>query len=422
MGLVNFISSRTVFSTNSNLTLWILRLGILSTAITIAVMVMASSIINGFQSQIEEKIFGFWGHVQVSNLSISENYESVPIKLTQGLLDSISGIESVKISMRNGDVFESTAGVRHVQSTALLPGIIKGSEALEGIILKGIDTSFDASFFDKYLLEGDKLSIGEESMDKAVISLQTSNRLGIGVGDRLDLFFVINGIQFPRKFTVSGIYKTGLEEYDRKFVLVDIAEIQQLLNWNQDQVGELEIFVDDISDAPLIADYIYYEVIPDDLYCESIKDKYPGIFEWLELQSVNEVVILGLMLMVCILNMITTLLIMILEKTNMIGILKALGADNWVLRKLFIGQGIYILFRGLLWGNVIGIGLCLLQLWTGVLTLNEADYYLAVVPVEFDWFFILIINLGTIVAVMLFLLIPSLLVARISPVKVIQFK
>lgn len=422
MGLVNFISRRTVLSASSGLTVWILRLGILTTAITIAVMVMASSIINGFQTQIQDKIFGFWGHVQVSNLSISQSYEGDPIKLTGGFLDTIGAIQGVTITSRNGDVYDTKGGVRHVQTTALLPGIIKGEGLLEGVVLKGIDEKFDTTFFEKYLRAGEGLVVGNESLDKAVISEQTAQRLSLKVGDRLDLFFVINGKQFPRKFEIKGVYRTGLEEYDRKFVLVDIREVQQLVNWGEDEVGEIEIFVDHIEDAPLIADYIYYEVIPDDLYCESIKDKYPGIFEWVELQSVNEVVILALMLVVCILNMITTLLIMILERTNMIGILKALGADNWTLRRLFLEQGLFILVRGIVIGNVLGIGLCYLQITTGFLKLNEADYYLATVPVHFDWLFILLINLGTIVSVLLFLLLPSILVARISPVKVIQFK
>lgn len=422
MGLVNFISSRSTLSTNSGLTLWILRLGILTTGLTIAIMVMASSIINGFQSQIQQKIFGFWGHVQVSNLSISQNYEGVPVKLTAGLLDSIQDIEKITLTKRNGDVLESKGGVRHVQTTALLPGIIKGEDFLEGIILKGIDESFDATFYDNFLKEGKALNLHDSSAYNAVVSEQTANRLNLELGDKLNLFFVINGKQFPRRFQITGIYRTGLEEYDRKFILVDISEIQKLVNWNENEVGEIEIFVDHIEDAPLIADYIYYEVISDDLYAESIKDKYPGIFEWVELQSVNEVVILALMLVVCILNMVTTLLILILEKTNMIGILKALGADNWTLRKLFLGQGLYILLRGLLLGNLLGIGLCLFQKYTGFLTLNEEDYYLASVPVDFDWLFILAINGGTILCVLLFLLLPSLLVSRISPVKVIQYK
>ncbi|MDX1684246.1 MAG: FtsX-like permease family protein [Saprospiraceae bacterium] len=422
MGLVSFISNRTVLSTSSGLTLWILRLGIFTTAITIAVMVMASAIINGFQTQIQEKIFGFWGHVQISNLSISENYEGVPVKVTTGMMDTLRNIEEVTITKRSGDRYSTKGGIRHVQTTAMLPGIIKGDDLLEGIILKGIDENFDLAFFDNFLKQGDALRVGESSMDKAVISEQTAARTGLQLGDRLDLYFVIGRKQFPRKFTVAGIYRTGLEEYDRKFILVDIGEVKQLINWNENEVGEIEIFVDHIEDAPLIADYIYYEVIPDDLYAESIKDKYPGIFEWLELQSVNEIVILGLMLIVCILNMVTILLILILEKTNMIGILKALGANNWTLRQLFLGQGFYILFRGLIIGNILGIGICFIQKWTGFLSLNEADYYLATVPVDFDWVFIGLINAGTILAVLLFLLLPTVLVAKISPVKVIQFK
>ena len=422
MGFVKFISNRTIFSTASGLTKWILRLGVFTASVTVTIMILSSSIINGFQQQIEEKIFGFWGHVQINTASFSQSYESVPIQKVASFIDTLQQIEQVTLTKRSGETFQSLGGIRHVQATALLPGIIQADGSLEGVILKGIDTDFDTSFFTKFLRRGEGLRIGDDSMDKIIISEQTAQRLDLELDDNLSLLFVINDKQYPRKFIVSGIYRTGLEEYDRKFVLVDIREIQQLLRWEADEVGELEIFVENIQDAPLIADYIYYELLDDDLYCESIKDKYPGIFEWLELQNVNEWVILGLMLLVCILNMITTMLILILERLQMIGILKALGADNWSVRQLFIRQGLYILLQGLLWGNLAGIGLSLLQKSTGLLKLNEADYYLDTVPVSFDWLFILGINAGTVLIVFLFLLIPSMLVSRISPIKVIQFK
>ena len=384
-------------------------------------MILASSIINGFQSEIEEKIFGFWGHVQISNLSLSNNYESIPIDYSQDLIDSLNNIAQVVVTKKDGKVLESKGGIRHVQATAVLPGIIQTGSSLEGVILKGIDEHFDKSFFKKFLKGGQPLVAGENGLDKAVISEQTASRMSLSIGDALRLLFVIDGQQFPRKFEVTGVYRTGLEEYDRKFVLVDIQEIRQLLNWRTDQVGELEIFVEEVEDAPVIADYIYFEMLEDELYCESIKDKYPGIFEWLELQNVNEIVILGLMLLVCILNMITTLLILILEKTNMIGILKALGAHNWTIRRMFLNHGLYILLRGLVLGNILGIGLCLFQKWTSFLKLNEADYYLSSVPISMDWWFILLINAITIAVVVLFLILPTILINRISPIKVIQF-
>lgn len=422
MAFVNFISNRTVFSASSGMTRWILRLGVITVSLTIAVMITASSIIKGFQTEIEDKIFGFWGHVQISNLSLSNSYESQPITYRKGFIDSLFNIAEVSVQTRSGEVIRSEGGVRHIQTSAVLPGIIQTSSALEGVILKGVSEDFDTVFYSKYLRQGSPLIVGDKSIDKAVISEQTAERLGLGIGDDLRLLFVINSQQFPRKFEISGIYRTGLEEYDRKFVIVDIEEIRQLLDWRSDQIGEIEIFVDQIQDAPLIADYIYYQMLEDDLYCESIRDKYPGIFEWLELQSVNEVVILGLMLIVCILNMITTLLIFILEKTNMIGILKALGARNWTIRHLFMRSGLYILLRGLIWGNVIGLGLCALQKYTGLLKLNETDYYLDTVPISVDWVFVILINMGTALCVWACLYLPSLLINRISPIKVIQFK
>ena len=280
---------------------------------------------------------------------------------------------------------------------------------------------FDKGFYTSYLKKGNPLEPSEKASNAAVVSEQTASRLGLDVGDRMDLLFVIDNKQFPRRFDITGIYRTGLEEYDRKFILVDIRRIRQLLKWEDDQVGALEVFLDEVKDAPLMADYIYYEILEDDEYAESIRDKFPGIFEWLELQSINEWVILGLMLLVCILNMMTTLLILILEKTKMIGLLKALGAKNWSIRKIFIMHGTRILGVGLLWGNLVGLGLAFVQKQFGIVKLNEADYYLSKVPIEFDPLFILGINAGTVLVVSFCLLLPTAIISKVDPIKALRF-
>lgn len=422
MSFSNFISSKTELSPTEGLTRWIIRLGIITAATTTAIMILASSVINGFQNEIEKKIFGFWGHVDLSNAAMTTQYESHPMTISDTLIAQIESLDQVQLTDRMGEVFTTNAGVSYVQSSALLPGIITTGEGLEGIILKGLDKDFNPQFFDQYLREGEALQISDEVNHGAIVSQQTALRLNLQLHDPLELLFVINNKQFPRKFTIEGIYRTGLEEYDRKFILVDIKRIRQLLKWEPNQVGSLEVFLEDVSDAPLMADYIYYELLTNEQYAESVKDKYPGIFEWLELQSVNEWVILGLMLLVCILNMITILLILILEKTGMIGILKSLGATNWSIRKIFISHGTRILIKGLIWGNVIGLGLAFIQNQFKLMPMNEEDYYLAYVPIQFDFLFILAINAGTILIVMLCLLIPSALIARIDPVKALRFQ
>lgn len=421
MSFSNFISSKSDLSPSSGLTKWVIRLAVISAAVTMAIMILASSIIQGFQQKIEEKIFGFWGHVVVTNAAMTSQYESTPMKVNDAMIDDILNVAEVSMELKNGEMVTSKGGVRLVQSTALLPGIIYAENLLEGIILKGIDRDFDPAFFTNYMKTGQPLVISDSISNAASISEQTAQRLGLSVGDDLSLLFVIKNKQYPRRFEITSIYRTGLEEYDRKFILVDIKRIRQLLKWEHDEVGALEVFVEDVSDAPLISDYIYYEILENDEYAESIKDKYPGIFEWLELQRINEWVILGLMLLVCLLNMMTTLLILILEKTNMIGILKSLGARNRDIRSIFIRHGVRILGRGLLWGNLIGIGVALLQDKLELIPMNESDYYLSTVPIELNIPFIIGLNVCTVVLVILSLWIPSNMISRIDPVKAIRF-
>jgi lipoprotein-releasing system permease protein len=246
--------------------------------------------------------------------------------------------------------------------------------------------------------------------------------LQLKVGDRFRFNYVQNQSEKPRRFTVTGIYKTGLEEYDKKFALVDIRQVQQLLGWKEDQVSGFEVFIDDLDDLEILSDYIYLEEIPGDMYAESIRSKYPAIFEWLALQDINEAVIIILMLVVGIINMITALMILILERTNMIGILKALGQTDWGIRKTFLFHAGHIILKGLLWGNILGIGFCILQKYTGLIQLSEENYYLSYAPIEINIWTILMLNIGAILVIMLFLIIPSVLVSRISPVKAIRFK
>ncbi|MCB0632823.1 MAG: ABC transporter permease, partial [Lewinella sp.] len=306
---------------------------------------------------------------------------------------------------------------------------------IEGIILKGVGPDYDWTFLEKYIQEGTFLhfSDGENAASRdstnapasreILISRQTADRLQIGVGDEFRVNFVEEkGSQLQRRFTVAGIYKTGLEEYDRKFALVDIREIQQLMGWKPTQISGFEVLLDNIDDLAAFNEYIFYDIIPNNLYSETIRDKSPEIFDWLDLQNVNEVVILGLMIIVAIINMVTALLILILERTNMIGTLKALGSSNWSIRKIFLYYAGYITVMGLFWGNIIGLGICFIQDRFELIRLSEADYYLSVAPVHINLWTILILNLGTLVVILLFLIVPSYIVTRISPVKAIRFK
>ena len=431
MNFEYFIARKVSASGQQSFSRLIIRIAVVAVALSVAVMIVSTALIAGFKKEISSKIFGFWGHIHITDTDINRSLlEIYPISSKQDFypsLDTIGPVRYIEDRRWLGMDFQSLrttkGGVSHIQVFALKPGIIKAKNEIEGIILKGVGQDFDWEFMTEYLVEGEPLSLPDSSMSNQIlISRQTANRLNVGVGDRFRVHFVEQGEQLKRQFEICGIYKTGLEEYDQKFALVDIRKIQQLLDWSEDQVSGFEVFIDDISDLEPMSDYIYFEQLPNNLYAETIRAKLPEIFEWLDLQDINEAVILALMVIVAIINMVTALMILILERTNMIGTLKALGSHNWSIRKIFLYYAGYIIVIGLLWGNGLGIGLCLLQEYFELIRLSEANYYLSVAPVDLNFWTILMLNLGTLVVTIVFLILPSYLVTSINPVKAIRFK
>lgn len=431
MNFSYFIARKVATSGQQSFSRLIIRIAVIAVALSMSVMICATALIAGFKNEISSKIFGFWGHIHITDTDIHRSLlEAAPIKKGQDFypsLDTVRRVSYIEQTRWLGMTFErersTRGGVRHIQTFALKPGIIKAKDEIEGIILKGVGSDYDWQFMEQYLQEGKQISLSDTAMSSDIlISRQTADRLKVSVGDSFILHFVEKGEQLKRRFTVCGIYKTGLEEYDQKFALVDIRQIQRLLGWTEDQVSGFEVFIEHIDDLIPITEYIYFEKLPNDLYAETIREKLPEIFEWLELQNINEVVILALMIIVAIINMMTALLILILERTNMIGTLKALGSNNWNIRKIFLYYAAYIVLTGLFWGNLIGIGLCVLQDRFEFIQLEEANYYLSVAPVEIVPWTILALNIGTLVVTLAFLVIPSYLVTNISPVKAIRFK
>ncbi len=410
----------------------IIRIAIIAVALSVSVMIISTSLIRGFKNEISSKIFGFWGHIHIMDTRANNSMEAYPVDIDQVFypyLDTISKVTYLDNPSFLGYTFydrivekQTNAGISHIQVFATLPGVIRSKDEIEGIILKGIGKDYNWENLNAYLKEGRKLDLSDGISKEILISRQTANRLSLEVDDRLVVHFIKNNDQIQKRFTVAGIYKTGLEEYDLKFAIVDIRILQQLLGWDEDQVGGFEVFIEDIDDLDQINEHIYIEEIPNDLYSQTIRDKSPSIFEWLELQDINEIVILSLMILVSIINMITTLMILILERTNMIGTLKALGYTNLGIRKIFLYYATYIICIGLFWGNLIGISICAIQDYFKIIKLSEADYYLSYAPIEFNWLSILALNLGTLIITLIFLIIPSYLVTRISPVEAIRFK
>ncbi len=407
MKISYFIAKRLAFSKQKSFSRLIIRIAAAAVALSVAVMIISTALVNGFQKEISSKMFGFWGHIQITRYDRNYSFESSPIPAKQPFYPSI----------------DTLPGIRHIQQFATKPGIIKTGRQFEGVVLKGIDPDFDWSFIRRYLVAGDTLTLLPDTMSYGIIVSKTSaRRLGLAPGDRLTVDFIDpNTLRVrARRFTVTGIYHTGLAESDKLFALVDIRQIQRLNGWDNGEVGGFEIFLDDVRDLDDLGTAVY-RMMPPELNAITVKQIKPNLFDWLELQSTNEQVILILMLLVATINMITALLILILERTNMIGILKALGASDWSIRKIFLYQAAYIILAGMLIGNAIGLGLSWLQWKFSLITLPEETYYVSVAPVSLDPLHLLLINLITLAVCLFFLLMPSYLVSRIRPIRAIRF-
>lgn len=532
----------------------IMRIAIAAIALSITVMILATAIVRGFKSSISEKIFGFWGHIHLTSSYAPSSYafETSPMNISQDYYPSLDTLKKIAYIEEKPDWFgnvhetikTTNAGIRHIQCFAQKEGIIKAKEQIEGIILRGVGSDYDWKFIRQYMKAGDTLSKKKEGdKDEILISETTAKRLKLNLGDDFLIYFVQGGSSQALKFKIKGIYKTGLEEYDRRFAIVHINKIQQLNNWRPfrnygpelwlseervnllgvtdttfqenkaavgshllegnipysfdnpeekgviitdvmartrskkvgdtislvyndfgkdaykfkyrvaaiyqapaepawektifvpwhtldalnkelpEQVSGFEVFVENLADLDAYGSYINNNTLLNkEQYSNTIKELEPNIFDWLSLTDMNERIILILMILVSIINMTTSLMILILERTNMIGILKALGTQNWSIRQIFLYNAAYIVGAGLLFGNIMGIGLCLLQQHFGIITLPEDLYYVSVAPVKLEWAAILALNVGTLIITILVLIIPSWLVSKIDPVKAIRFK
>jgi lipoprotein-releasing system permease protein len=386
-------------------------IAIIGIALGLAVMILAVAILTGFKQQIRDKIAGFGAHIQVVNFDANLSYETIPISSDQPFVNKI----------------RNNPGIKSIQVFATKAGIIKTDEDIQGVVLKGIGSDYDWSFFSSNLVEGDVVRVSDTARtDNVLISKKVSDMLGLKLGDSFSMFFVQDPPRM-RKFTITGIYETSLEEFDKTYLFCDIKHIRSLNGWTENQVSGFEIFIKNFDDldrmTTVVQDAIGYRMDEgeEQLKVTNIRSKYPSIFDWLGFQDTNVIIILILMILVAGFNMISGLLILILEKTNMIGILKAMGSGNKLIRNVFLYQAAWLTAKGLFWGNIIGIGLALLQLKTGMFSLDPTSYYLKSVPINLDPVHIILLNAGTMAAIILMLLIPSQLIARITPAKAIRY-
>ena len=414
MNLELFIAKKIHFSKEGDkqVTPPAVRIAMIGIALGLTVMILSVAIVFGFKKEVRNKVIGFGSHIQITNLDSNISYETSPIAVNDTLLADLS----------------KTAGISHVERFATKPGLLKTDSAFQGIVLKGIGEEYDWTFFRKNLRAGKVFTVTPDKRGTdVIISKYLADRLHLKVGDGFLTYFVQENVR-ARKFTISGIYETGFLDYDKLFVLTDIKQVQRLSNWEDDQVSGLELQVNDYANLDSISEQLYFTYSEkldrngNTYYVRSIKDLNPMIFNWLDVLDINVVIILVLMMAVAGFTMISGLLIIILERTNMIGILKALGHDNQGIRKIFLYISFFLIGKGMVWGNVIGIGLCLIQAKFQPISLDPSIYYLDAVPVDLNILTWVLINIGTLAAAMLMMLGPSYLITKIDPAKSIRFE
>lgn len=404
-----FIAKRIIGSKSykSSVSAPIIKIGIAAIAIGIIVMLIAIATGLGLQQKIRDKVVAFNGHIIIDNYDTNASDESqVPISLEQDFYPEFKSIE----------------GISHVQGTANKFTVIRTETDFEGVVIKGVGKDYKWNYFEEFLIDGRLPNFKNELTNEILISKYLANRLGFQTGDTFQTLFGENLDRAPRivTFKIVGIYNSGFQELDEKFCIADIRHIQRINKWKANQIGAFEVFIEDFSKQDEISKEVHKET-GSFLKATSIKKKYSSIFEWLKIFDTNTNIIIGIMILVAGINMITALLVLILERTQMIGILKALGTSDWSVRKVFIYNASYLIGLGLLWGNVIGLGLLFAQKYFKLFPLNPDTYYVSEAPVYISLDYILLLNIGTFVACFLMLLIPSIIISKISPVKAIRF-
>jgi lipoprotein-releasing system permease protein len=381
----------------------IARIGI---TVGIAVMLISVSVVTGFQHAIRDKVAGFGSHITIANYDNNESLEPVPILGNPPYLNQL----------------KTLPGIEHVQQIATKAGILRVNDEIEGIVVKGIGADFDWSFFQKNLVEGSIFLTSDTAKSRNIIvSKDLCDRLNLNVGDPVQVFFIQKNDRLVRKFTITGVYKTGFSDFDRVYVLADIAHIRRLNEWTSDQTGVLEVKVEDFETMAPLADRME-EIIGFDQKATTILEQKPWIFDWLNLLDMNAIIIIVLMLIVSAINMVSAMLTLILEKTQVIGILKTLGMDNKSLKKIFALGGLKIASWGFVWGNILGIGLLVFQYYTHAVQLDETNYYVAYVPVNLDIRNFVLVNLISLIMLAISTYLPLFILFSVSPLKAIRYK
>ncbi|QCR22930.1 ABC transporter permease [Pontibacter sp. SGAir0037] len=403
MNISKYISDKISKVKTGSFTSSVTKIAIISIAAGIAIMIVSFAILEGFRSEIREKIFSFGAHLQISKYDTNNSYEGAPISRSTGINST-----------------EDIPGIQQIQAYARKTAIIKTEDEVLGVVLKGIEKDYDLTSMRNNLEEGHTVTFTDTAASLDVmISRSIANKLKLNVGDKATFYF----IQSPpraRRMNIAGIYNTGLEEFDEIFVLGDLRLIRELNNWPDTLVGGVEIVLKNFEEIDAVADQVFYQMNYD-LQLEKITDRHQQLFDWMQLLGKNVVIFLVLIVFVATFNMVSTVFIMIIERINMIGVLKAIGATDAQIRKIFYFRGLRLTLKGMLWGNIIGLGFCALQYYFQLIPLDPENYYMDTVPISWNFGIVIVLNVITLVLTMLAILIPAAMVSRIKPVKAIKF-
>jgi len=411
MNVPFFIAKRIAFNNQRSFSRFIIRLAAAATALSVAAMIITLAFVNGFQQTVSRKVFSFWGHVRVQQYEPGKSLVAEETPLPEN--DTV--VQIVK----------HTTGVKHIQPFATKSAVLEKNKEIEGILFKGIDSTYDFSNLQPFLRAGRWIHFNADSpyTKEILVSEPIANELEIKLNDNINIHFISpeKGTTTTRKLTVCGIYKTGIEDFDKLFAIGDIRLLRKVNNWHNGEIGGYEVFLNDYSQIDTMTS-ILQDKLPIAWIGRSIKEVYPYIFDWLNIQDVNRLVIFIVMAVVAVINLITCLLILVLERTRMVGVLKAIGAQDWAIQKIFLYHASIIASAGIVVGFIFGTGICLIQKKFGLLTLNESAYYVSVAPVEIVWWQVGLICASTLAVCMLSLLIPTILVKAVRPIKAIQFR
>jgi lipoprotein-releasing system permease protein len=389
----------------------IVRLSVFAISLSLAVMIITLAVVIGFKKEIRNKVIGFGSHIQIINYDANASFESTPISARQDFLETL----------------KETPGIRHIQIFATKPGIIKSGSEIQGIFVKGIASDYDWTFFEENMVEGRNFIVTDTAKsDDAVISKKLAAMLRLKLGDDFAVYFIDDRPRM-RRFHICGIFETSLEEFDKQFILADIGHVRKLYNWDNDQISGFEILINDYKDIERLTETVRNiagsEFLPDGsrLRVINIMEKFPQIFAWLSLLDMNVIVILVIMIIIAVINMISGLIILILDRTNTIGLLKVLGASNKAIRNIFMYQSFFLILKGLIIGNIIATVICLLESKFHILKLDQSSYFINYVPVSLTSGIYIFTNIGSLVLILAAMILPTLLITRIDPVKTIRY-